>query len=79
MEGGSADHAGAVICRHAGDLDEHQRSRPRSLTRETKPDRPRCDFLRRGLLQRFYWALHRCCCPGSGQRISLVLEIGAVF
>ena len=31
MEGGSADHAGAVICRHAGDLDEHQRSRPRSL------------------------------------------------
>ena len=29
MDGGSADHAGAVICRPAGECDGHWRNRPR--------------------------------------------------
>jgi hypothetical protein len=28
MDGGSADHAGAVICRHAGEFADAGRSRP---------------------------------------------------
>jgi hypothetical protein len=50
MDGGSADHAGAVICRPAGDhplFDLH-----RCHTRAG--DRPRG-----GLLQRLYWDLWR--------------------
>jgi hypothetical protein len=28
MDGGSADHAGAVICRHAGEFGKDNRTRP---------------------------------------------------
>jgi len=38
MDGVSADHAGAVICRHAGEFDVDGRTRPHDGLRQRPPE-----------------------------------------